>query len=1036
MDGDQIKPEPTSVETIFNAALSVPSVDREEYLKSACGEDPQVYRRVDALLRAHESAEGFLPEQANDKSVLKDLVASEVTLPASEKLGDTIGRYKLLQNIGEGGCGAVYMAEQEQPVRRRVALKVIKLGMDTKQVVARFEAERQALALMDHENIAKVLDAGATETGRPFFVMELVRGVKITDYCDQKCLSTEERLELFVKVCRAIEHAHQKGIIHRDIKPSNILVTLHDGVPVPKVIDFGIAKATQGRLTDRTLFTAFEQFIGTPAYMSPEQAEMSGLDVDTRSDIYSLGVLLYELLTSRTPFNAKELLASGLEAMRHTIRETEPTPPSTMLSTMLKGDLAEAAEHRRVDASKLITAIRGDLEWIVMKCLDKDRARRYETATALAAEVQRYMKNEPIQARPPSKIYLFQKLLRRHKFLFASAGAVSGALLIGLGLSTWLWIKEREARTRAVAAERSMEKSSRIAAENAQQAGLSARKSQQVAQLLKDILNGVGPSVALGRDTTVLREILSNGVQRVGYVLKAQPDLEAELLHTMGMVYVQLADYEKAEALCRTALDRRLKASVTTNDENVALAYFDLSQALWQQGKWAEAESTQRTALAIREALPEPDQRDIARSLHALGQIMAGQGRQGEAQDFYNRALQIRKAASKGDDAEIAESLVDLGEVEGKWEEAEIMFRQALLMDRRLYTDMHPAVANVLHSLAKLLLSHDKESDAETLARDALTIRIKLFGDQHPLVAETRTTLARALLAEGKVVEAEAEARRALAVQQNRLNTDHPGLADTLDVLTELFLPLKRESELEQIFQELPLKGNAPGNQIADLVAARGTFFARIGRWTEAAADFTTLVELHPQDHDNYHCLAPLLVQIGHTNAYLLLREQIKSRFGSVTNDEAIADRMAKDCLILPDPASDYSVEAKLANVAVTLGAGTPGEPWFQFCNGFAEFRQAHFPAAIEWMQKVLQTESANGNRAVEAYMVMAMSNHKLKQSAEAQALLTKGLKVWAQNPADFRSSKHSFIDWIIAQTLIREARACVSEPERGTLNP
>src|SRR5215471_6165263 len=273
-------------------------------------------------------------------------------LPATERIGDRIGRYKLLQKIGEGGCGVVYMAEQEEPVHRRVALKIIKLGMDTKQVIARFEAERQALAMMDHSNIAKVLDAGSTETGRPYFVMELVRGVRITDYCDHNNLPTRDRLDLFIQVCRAIQHAHQKGIIHRDVKPSNILVTLHDGVAVPKVIDFGIAKATQGRLTDLTLFTAFEQFIGTPAYMSPEQAEMSGLDVDTRSDIYSLGVLLYELLTGRTPFDAQELIASGLDAMRQTIREKEPARPSTKLATLQADELTTTAKRRATDRMK------------------------------------------------------------------------------------------------------------------------------------------------------------------------------------------------------------------------------------------------------------------------------------------------------------------------------------------------------------------------------------------------------------------------------------------------------------------------------------------------------------------------------------------------------------------------------------------------------------------------------------------------------------------------------------------------------------
>src|SRR5208282_1971166 len=307
---------------VFNAALKLPVAERVAYLDQACAGDTALRQRVEELLQASDEAGAFLESPA--------AVPPEgtVRLPAN-KPGDRIGRYKLLQEIGEGGCGVVYMAEQEEPVHRRVALKVIKLGMDTKSVIARFEAERQALALMDHPNIAKVFDADATETGRPYFVMELVRGIKITDYCDQNNLSTRERLDLFIQVCQAIQHAHQKGVIHRDIKPSNILVTMNDGVPVPKVIDFGIAKATQGRLTDQTLFTAFEQFIGTPAYMSPEQAVMTSLDIDTRSDIYSLGVLLFELLTGKTPFHANALLQAGLDAMRRTILEVEPPKPST-----------------------------------------------------------------------------------------------------------------------------------------------------------------------------------------------------------------------------------------------------------------------------------------------------------------------------------------------------------------------------------------------------------------------------------------------------------------------------------------------------------------------------------------------------------------------------------------------------------------------------------------------------------------------------------------------------------------------------------
>jgi len=375
----------------------MPAHERAAYLDKLCGSDNQLRQLVDALLHAHKKIISSQitpprdpPPPPLDGTAAERQAPGGTTLARSvtpiEKPGDYIGRYKLLQQIGEGGGGIVYMAEQVEPVRRRVALKILKLGMDTKQVIARFEAERQALALMDHPNIAKVHDAGATETGRPYFVMELVRGTKITDYCDQNNLPTEKRLDLFIHVCKAIQHAHQKGVIHRDIKPSNILVTLHDGAPVPKVIDFGIAKATTGQpLTDKTVFTAFEQFIGTPAYMSPEQAEMSGLDIDTRSDIYSLGVLLYELLTGQMPFDPRELAASGFEEMRRIIRTEDPLRPSTRLSNLNAADRTTVAKCRQVEAPKLIQLVRGDLDWIVMKALEKDRMRRYETANGLGS---------------------------------------------------------------------------------------------------------------------------------------------------------------------------------------------------------------------------------------------------------------------------------------------------------------------------------------------------------------------------------------------------------------------------------------------------------------------------------------------------------------------------------------------------------------------------------------------------------------------------------------------------------------------------
>jgi serine/threonine protein kinase len=397
--------------------------------------------------------------------------------PSDDPVGLNLERYKLLEKIGEGGCGSVYVAEQTEPVRRRVAVKVIKLGMDTKAVVARFEAERQALAMMDHPNIAKILDGGITGSGsgRPYFVMELVRGVRITEYCDQAKLSIKERLDLFIKVCQAIQHAHQKGIVHRDIKPSNILIALDDGVPVPKVIDFGIAKAIEGRLTEATLYTQLHQFIGTPAYMSPEQADISGLDIDTRSDIYSLGVLLYELLTGTTPFNATELLAAGLDEMRKTIQEKEPLRPSTRFSqTKGEGTRSEGPPK----TPNLEARIDSDLDWIVMKCLEKDRTRRYETANGLAADLKRHLAHEPVVARPPSAYYRFQRAFRRNRLAFSAGATVAAGLIITTMISTWQVFETRKARN--------AEKEQRLAAQAAQKKAESAEAAERLERVRAD----------------------------------------------------------------------------------------------------------------------------------------------------------------------------------------------------------------------------------------------------------------------------------------------------------------------------------------------------------------------------------------------------------------------------------------------------------------------------------------------------------------------------------------------------------------------
>jgi serine/threonine protein kinase len=430
------------VESIFFAALDQASAEeRAAYLDKACGQDQNLRHRVERLLSAHPKVGPFLQAPAPG-------VATIDAAPAAEGPGTRLGPYKLLEKLGEGGMGTVYMAEQQEPVRRMVALKLIKPGMDSSQVIARFEAERQSLALMDHPNIARVLDADSTDAGRPYFVMELVKGVPITDFCNERRLGPRERLELFVPVCRAIQHAHQKGVIHRDLKPSNVLVALYDGRPVPKVIDFGVAKAVGQKLTERTLFTGFGALVGTLEYMSPEQAELNQLDIDTRSDVYSLGVLLYELLTGSTPLGRERLKEAALLEVLRRIREEEPPRPSTHLTTSQR--LASVSALRGMEPSKLTRLIRGELDWIVMKALEKDRNRRYESANGLAMDIERHLMDERVEACPPSLGYKLKKFVRRHKKGLAAIAMIMVLLFLATMLTTYQAVRARQAEMMAV----------------------------------------------------------------------------------------------------------------------------------------------------------------------------------------------------------------------------------------------------------------------------------------------------------------------------------------------------------------------------------------------------------------------------------------------------------------------------------------------------------------------------------------------------------------------------------------------------------
>jgi serine/threonine protein kinase/tetratricopeptide (TPR) repeat protein len=576
---------PDRDDALFAEALALPTAERSAYLDAACVGDEARRGRIDALLKAHEQAGDFMSAPASAPDEFSSPGVSIEHAP-----GERIGRYKLLEKIGEGGWGVVYVAEQEEPVRRRVALKVIKPGMDTAAVIARFEAERQALALMEHPNIARVFDGGATALGRPYFVMELVSGISITEYCDQQRLTTRQRLELFTHVCHAVQHAHQKGVIHRDLKPSNILVTLHDDKPVPKVIDFGIAKATRQHLTDKTFFTGFHHFVGTPAYMSPEQASSSDHNVDTRSDLYSLGVLLYELLTGRTPFDPKALLEAGFEEVQRAIREKEPLSPSRRVVSLSPVERTSSAQCRRLDSAGLISELRGDLDWIVMKCLQKDRARRYETVNGLAMDVGRYLRHEPVLARPDSVGYRAAKFVRRHRAPVAALALLLVVLVAGL-VGTFTQARRAQRQAELADAQR------RRADQQRDFALRQLSRAEAITEFNDFLLSDAAP---MGKSFTV-GDLLARAEAIVEH---QQPETDENHIEILISVGQQHASYEQ-NSKSRRLLERAYALSRGSSDRSLrAKAAAALSRALTNSEEFARAESLIQEALAELDETP------------------------------------------------------------------------------------------------------------------------------------------------------------------------------------------------------------------------------------------------------------------------------------------------------------------------------------------------------------------------------------------------------------------------------------------------
>jgi eukaryotic-like serine/threonine-protein kinase len=654
---------------IFAEAVELPKSERSAFLERACGVDRDLRKRVELLIAGYDAAGLFM----------EDSPVERPSAPPQERIGSKIDRYTLIRKIGEGGCGVVYLAEQNEPVRRQVALKVIKLGMDTRNVIARFEAERQALALMDHPDIARVLDAGSTEAGRPFFVMEFVDGVPITKFCDEHSLSMDARLELFIRVCVALQHAHQKGIIHRDLKPSNILVAMRDGVPAPKVIDFGIAKATQGRLTEQTLVTGFDQFIGTPAYMSPEQAELRDLDIDTRSDVYSLGVLLYELLTGRPPYDPKSLVRAGIEEIRRIIREVDPPRPSTRVSTLGDADLATVARLRSAAPLQLTSVLRGDLDWIAMRCLEKDRERRYGTAVELADDVRRHLHQEPVAARPPDTLYRLQKFVARNRLACTSAAAVAVALILGTVVSARQAVRatraERDAQTERAETQRQREQAEAL-----------------LTFMLGDFRTGLKK---VGR----LDLLDSVGEQAMSYFAALDPRTlsdtvlarQAKALTQIGETRTEQARYPEATAAFTTAYQRA--AALAARHPRDPDMLFERAQAEYWIGfiarrrgdfattrEWFTRYRDTGAALVALEGKKLRAQRELTSGEHNLAVVELDQGNLVAAEKgFLAEKIAVNEMlAANASDIELHHRLADIASWFGRVAEADGRFADAI----------------------------------------------------------------------------------------------------------------------------------------------------------------------------------------------------------------------------------------------------------------------------------------------------------------------------------------------------------------------
>ena len=740
----ETKQEWEKLKELFGSALERDPSERAAFLEAACGTDTSLRHEVESLIHAHDSSSNFLQQP--------------LELPSSNVEGRSIGPYQLIKRIGEGGMGQVWLAQQTAPLQRQVALKLIRWGMYDDTLLHRFQSERQSLAVMDHPSIAKVFDAGATAEGQPYFVMEYVGGVPITDYCDQKQLKIRERLELFLKVCEGVQHAHQKAIIHRDLKPANILVTEVDGKPVPRIIDFGLAKAIGADVAAEPLHTRIGGFVGTPGYMSPEQCDPAARDIDTRTDVYSLGVVLYVLLTGSLPFDAKEWKNKPLDEVLRQLREEDPERPSTRVSTDRETSTSIAAA-RSTEPKHLATLLHGDLDWIAMKAVEKDRARRYGTPSDLAADIRRYLKNEPIAARPASLSYRVHKYVRRHRYSVATAGVLL-VLLIAFGVIQNLQLrKTKRERDRA----------------------------DRIADFMTQVFKVSDPTERVGNKVTA-QELLEKASKDIDTGLSGDPELQSRMMHVMGRAYMNLGLYPEAQSL----LERGIKVSESAlgpEDRNTLNTKGDLGWVLFQEGRLSEAENLQRKLLDIQRRVLGPEDNDTMGSLGNLSVTLFEEGRYSEAVKLGREQLEINQRILGPEAFYTLSSMDNLAIMltrSKQLAEAEKLERQTLAIQLRIYGREHLGTITSMTDLADIERDMGRDDEALKLYGETLDLEQKVLGPDQPETSVTRYSLACILAKRGDMDQAVSNLQQAI---------DH-GLQPRMDLEIEqdpLLSPLHKD---------------------------------------------------------------------------------------------------------------------------------------------------------------------------------------------------------------------------------------------------